>query len=376
MRLATFNVQNLFRRHPALDDGSRADDQSTAEQIQELNKLFEREAYSEDDKGKMLVLLSALDLLGRHSSGRTCRLRVNRGKLVDKHRIIANGRDDWVGWVEQKLTLVEQLPIRMTARVIHELQADILAVQEVENRNALREFNASYLRLDNKSGQATHRTKNSSPRFDQIMVIDGNDERGINVGLMARPGYTMSYVRSHAHMGHLSGGGGQVFSRDCAEYLIITPEKQQVWILNNHFKSKRGGGDAKRHEQAMAVRSIYERLKANRAHIAIVGDLNDLPGSTALAPLLGDGCDLKSAYDHKKFTKNGPGTFGDCTDKEQFDYILLSPALFDKVQAGGINRNGLWGGKSPGSWPRFEEITSKAQSASDHAALWVDLDLA
>jgi hypothetical protein len=33
----------------------------------------------------------------------------------------------------------------------------------------------------------------------------------------------------------------------------------------------------------------------------------------------------------------------------------------------------MWGGVNGTLWPRFDELTSADQAASDHAALWVDL---
>lgn len=62
-------------------------------------------------------------------------------------------------------------------------------------------------------------------------------------------------------------------------------------MLVNHFKSKGYGGpatsNARRQLQAERVKAIYEELALHERHIAIVGDLNDTPGSAALAPLLG-----------------------------------------------------------------------------------------
>ena len=382
MRLATFNVQNLFSRNPILDADDATGAAAVFDLVAELNKLFDRPVYSDDDKTRMLQILWDLQLLSKNHSTRIVRLRVNKGPLFKmskgQARIIPNGRGDWLGSAEMKRTIVPEGALLMTARVINETQADILAVQEVESRRTLREFNARLLRPDYDA--AAGKPRGDQPFYDQIMLVEGNDERGINVGLMTRPGYSISYVRSHAHMG-LPGQGGQVFSRDCAEYLVITPKKQQLWVLVNHFKSSFGNKQEKsretRHQQALAVRAIYDRLRANRDYVAVVGDLNDHPDSEALSPLLKTDSDIQNAWNHCSFDHGNMGTFGACTEKkEQFDYILLSKPLFDKIQAGGVNRNGLWGGKSRGRWPCYEEITSKAQAASDHAAVWVDLDLA
>ncbi len=68
-----------------------------------------------------------------------------------------------------------------------------------------------------------------------------------------------------------------------------------------------------------------------------------------------------------------PGTFGSGAASNKIDYILLSPALFQAVRAGGIFRMGVWGGKNGDLFPHYPEITKPGEAASDHAAIWVDL---
>jgi endonuclease/exonuclease/phosphatase family metal-dependent hydrolase len=54
---------------------------------------------------------------------------------------------------------------------------------------------------------------------------------------------------------------------------VRTPAGAEVLVLVNHFKSKRGGGDA--------------RLP-DHPHLVVLGDLNDTPDSDNLAPLIND----------------------------------------------------------------------------------------
>ncbi|MFA9202266.1 MAG: endonuclease/exonuclease/phosphatase family protein, partial [Candidatus Nanopelagicaceae bacterium] len=72
-------------------------------------------------------------------------LRQNRGRLIKRSRssapeIVANGRGDWIGWLELKTEAVNEIATRMTARVIKDVNADILAVVEAEDRIALKHF--------------------------------------------------------------------------------------------------------------------------------------------------------------------------------------------------------------------------------------------
>jgi hypothetical protein len=45
-------------------------------------------------------------------------------------QIVASGRGDWIGWVELVPETVDETAIRMTAKVIDEVAADILCVVE------------------------------------------------------------------------------------------------------------------------------------------------------------------------------------------------------------------------------------------------------
>ena len=107
----------------------------------------------------------------------------------------------------------------------------------------------------------------------------------------------------------------------------------------------------------------------------MIGDFNDTPDSTPLAPLLG-GTDLRDVSAHAQFDDGGrPGTYGNCTKSNKIDYLLLSPALFARVQKAGINREGVWGGKHGTLFPHIPEITKAEEAASDHAAVWAELNL-
>jgi len=73
------------------------------------------------------------------------------------------------------------------------------------------------------------------------------------------------------------------------------------------------------------------------------------------------------------------GTFQSCTLTNRLGYLLLSPELAATVTAGGVFRKGLWGppkNVDPARlWEIYPEITAAKQAASDHAAVWVDLDV-
>jgi endonuclease/exonuclease/phosphatase family metal-dependent hydrolase len=124
------------------------------------------------------------------------------------------------------------------------------------------------------------------------------------------------------------------------------------------------------------VKAIYEDLRQGGAdNVAVIGDFNDTPDSNPLASLI-QGTDLKDIATHQSFDDGGrPGTFGNGTASNKIDYILLSPALFQKATGGKIFRMGVWGGKNGTLFPHFQEINKAAEAASDHAAIVAEINL-
>lgn len=370
MRLATFNVENMFNRAAVMNLAEWSDGRKFLEDFAELTNLIEKDIYTAADKAEMLKIMKRNGGLLTVGKSKYIALNKIRGSFLKKPKgkpveIAANGRADWIGWFELRKQHIEEAAIENTARVIREVDADILCVVEADNRIVLTRFNE--LVIPKVGGQ----------EYDHAMLIDGNDERGIDVGILTRKDYPVESIVSHVYD---TDDKGTVFSRDCAEYRIATPSGKTLLVLVNHFKSKGYGSstssNAKRERQARQVRKVYdERLQAGFEYIAIAGDLNDTPDSSPLAPLLGDGA-LVDIMAHPSFAGDGrPGTHGNGNKSGKLDYILMSPKLAQAVQAGGIERRGVWGGKHGTLFPHFPEIEEEKDEASDHAALWVDLNL-
>jgi len=371
VRIGAFNLENLFDRAKALNLGSWSEGKPILDAYARLNALFAKATYSPADKKKIVDGLTALGLDKRDGGGDYVILRQNRGRLLKRPKsgapeVVANGRGEWIGWLELKTEAVNEVATRNTARVVADVGADALAVVEAEDRTALRRFNDNVLAVQ------------QGWRYDHIMLIDGNDERGIDVGTLTRAGHAIVDLRSHVDD---ADDKGQIFSRDCAEYEIETASGARILLLVNHLKSKGFGPSAssneKRRRQTTRVRQIYdERRAAGMAAIAVLGDFNDTPDSDPLAPLLGQGSELKDVSAHPAFQGDGrPGTFGNGTKSEKFDYILLSPELFAKVTQAGVFRKGVWGGKNGTLFEHYDTITKAEEAASDHAAIWVDVDV-
>lgn len=367
MRLATFNVENLFDRPSAMNLPTWAEGKKVLDAFNRLNELIEAKVYTDHIKEQIV------NLYKENSSEKKNFIKLNeiRDRLLKakgkSFEVVASGRASWLGWFELEEHSVQEPAIENTARVIREVRPDVLCVIEAEDRPALKRFNETMI------------PEVGGTPFDHVRLFDGNDYRGIDVAIMAREPAQIVDIVTHVDD---KDEHGEIFSRDCAEYTVKTPSGEELLVLVNHFKSKDGKAesDAKRKRQAERVRAIYDarRKKDNGYHkyIAIAGDLNDNPEHGPLDTLLKDGSDLVDVMSHPKFHGDGrPGTFGNGTKDNKIDYILMSPELSEKVQFASIERRGVWGGKNGTLFPHFNEVHNALEAASDHAALFVDLNL-
>lgn len=372
MRLASFNVENLFERPKAMSSAEGPSDERAAALAAHAraSALLDAQSYAGHET-EILDLLAQLGVLD-DDEGEYVRLRKLRGALLARHRaaptdLAAGGRGEWIGWLELKTIEVDEIATENTARVIAEVDADILTVIEADNRPGLAMFTRALL------------PKVGGTPYEQVMVVEGNDDRGIDVGVLARGNCRLREIRSHIFD---TDELGVVFSRDCCEYHFDTPGGQRLVVLANHFKSKGYSsrddplGAKRRRRQATRVRQIYDALLAEGiSHVAIQGDLNDSPGSDALEPLL-QHPQLHDASEHPAFEWNHRhGTYGGQGEAGKIDYILLSDALFGALRGGGVFRKGVWcGPRTSDPWEMFPTLTGKQHEASDHAAICAELD--
>lgn len=379
--VASYNVENLFARPKAFDLTDPDAGEPVLAAYHEFNSLVAAPEYSDTDRKRMRELLVKLDVYAVNAHGAVRRkqttaprwawLRKNRGSFDREPKnptqdveIIATGRDDWIGWVELATETVDEVGTRNTARVIGEIDADVIAIIEAEDRPSLVRLNHELL----------------GDRYEHVMLVDGNDDRGIDVGIMTKKGFDIQTIRSNVD---LKDRQGTVFSRDCAQYEVRTPSGEVVHVLVNHFKSQSGGGGDRRRRQAKAVRAIADELVAAGKNVIVLGDLNEGQPSTTrpaanLKRLFDPDGPLVSCYELPGFDPGKrPGTFDACGIHNRLDYVLVSKSLRPRFMGGHLFRKGLWGTRQtrPTDWETYPEMTNHDQQASDHAAIVVELDL-
>ncbi len=270
---------------------------------------------------------------------------------------------------------------QQTAQAIRDTEADIICLQEVEHKEIIDDFHQFYL---NRTGCA---------HYGWRRCLEGNDNRGIDVAVMARQRIT---VRSHAHVTFddfdlysdelcrygLSEGEG-IFRRDCLEVRTKVGEKP-LSLFVCHFKSMSGGRShtrCVREAEARAVRKIITNTFADPASAdwLIAGDLNDYisePGH-GLGPLFDDGfsCNLLERLpEEERWTHYYPGG----NTKHQIDYLLASPALAAKNPSAlpSVIREGQ-PYRVPGlaEQRRYPRVGYDRPKASDHCPVAITLNV-
>jgi predicted extracellular nuclease len=355
LRVATFNVENLFDRAKLLNLDDPADGDVLLGKVAELKAVLKQPSYTTSRKQLILSLYQELkDYVT---------LVETREKLFNRYKtqVVAAGRGDWEGWLAFKRDRFADPARGNTAKVIRAVNAQVIGLVEVEDRIALKRFSAEKI--------------TGTKKYPCNMCIDGNDDRGIDVGILSR--LPIAAVCSHSDD---RDGSSPIFSRDCLEVQIKLPNGKDLWVLLNHFKSKGYGvaaeSNAKRRRQAERVAEILaEKYDLSSDLVVVCGDFNDTPGSAPLAPLLG----VAHLHDVLELTFQNPAdrwTYR-YQQNQQIDYLLVSEPLKDALQGAGVERRGIYEVDqfSGGAISAFPTVTGKTSSASDHGAVWADFQL-
>lgn len=245
------------------------------------------------------------------------------------------------------------------------MDADVLAVQEVEDVTTLTAFAAEELK---------------DLGYRHVALVEGNDPRLIDVGVLSR--LPLGGVTSWRHAVHAPADAEPVFSRDLLQVEILAADrsKRLLTVFNTHLKSKfcdfredpvacAAANDARRTRQAeTAVRIIAAQTRpADR--FLLCGDLNDVPDAAPLAALADAGLvdGLANAVPDRPAPKDTPPApdrpwserfkpSGQPANYELLDQIWLSPKLAGSLTGAGTGRRTRLGG-----------------DGTDHDPVWVDL---
>ena len=201
------------------------------------------------------------------------------------------------------------------AKSIAELNADVIAFQEVENRFYLQKFVDVFL---------------PDLGYEHVVHYEGNDGRGIDVCLISR--LPIGPVRSYRHL-TFPGPDDSIrkFNRDILAVSVEPPGGKtfEVWVV--HLKSNSGGREFAEPVRLAECRKLRELLdeelaKNPEAHFAVVGDFNDTWDSETLKTIVGEGATALWSCS-SELGNNLPDTYNVGKYQSMIDFILCSPAM-------------------------------------------------
>jgi len=199
----------------------------------------------------------------------------------------------------------------------------IIGLAEVENIDVLRDLV--------KDPQIANRNY-------QIVHYDSPDRRGVDVALFYQPKY-FEYQSSKPYL-FIPEGSKDFYSRDV---LLVSGlfRGEPMHILVNHWPSRRRGERASRwlrNAAAMLNRQIIDSIKMAdpKAHIIVMGDLNDDPVNKSIKEYLNTGGNKTELTPGQlynpffDFFRRGIGTIAWRDSWNLFDMIILSPTLLNE----------------------------------------------
>lgn len=245
MKIATFNIQNLFHRDKLLVKENRL--QNNDYRTEEFEKLIRIKHKTSRDYSRMNELA---ELIGINTAPFESYLSMKNidGEIVVSSNIKgqtkkASYETNWEGWIKLKTAPINEKALLHKTKVIIDTNPDVLLLQEVEDRSSLLEFNSKF--LSNKP----------ETEYDEIIYMEGNNPKGLGMGILLKSGCHIKSMKSFAN--EIDEDGSILFEKDFHQYEIEATNGFYLFILCCHFDLE---SDAKRKRQASRTAEIYHGL--------------------------------------------------------------------------------------------------------------------
>lgn len=260
-------------------------------------------------------------------------------------------------------TIYQETSKRITAKAIKAVDADVICLQEIESLPVLDRFNSYYL------GGMDYRHR---------LLIDSHDPRFIDVAVLSRFPATM--IKTYRHQRN-KANTAFLFSRDCLEVDLDVSGKP-LTLYVNHFKSMIGGREKtkpRREEQVQRVAEIVNERWMDVGCVGnfiVLGDFNDyVDEETSLSALVNHEGLVNVV---KRLPEDDQWThfYNGGNEYRQLDYLLVSRALAaNNPGRPQIMRKGMPYRAEKYTGERFDAVGENHPKASDHAPLYMDIEL-
>jgi endonuclease/exonuclease/phosphatase family metal-dependent hydrolase len=226
-------------------------------------------------------------------------------------------------------------PERMAAlaATIRALDADVLALEEVESKEALLWFRDGYLK---------------ELGYEHVASVDAGDGRGIEQAVLSRYPITATRNWPEERIDDMrdkrpgkesewsspkTGRWPQRWARSPLEVEVTLPDGKPLTLFVVHHKSG-ADFDAQRELEALQVIEIVrERLaKEPGRRLAILGDFNATPGKKSVKAYFDAGLGLVNAYERRFERGDSRDLFTTHASGRPIDYILMSPGLAERAK--------------------------------------------
>ncbi len=228
---------------------------------------------------------------------------------------------------DDKTMRVSPARLEALAATIRRLDADVLALQEIESKEALVEFNDRFLK---------------GLGYEHVASVDAGDPRGIEQAVLSRmpivkvenwPERRIDDQDAKRQGDEFAKAKGDLPKRWARSPLMVTVKSKDGYeldLLVLHHKSG-GGFDVQRELEALEVIEVAkERLAANpQRNLAILGDFNATPTKKSVKLYRENG--FTNAYDHRFDAKAPSETYITHATKRPIDFIWMSEGLAKDV---------------------------------------------
>lgn len=208
------------------------------------------------------------------------------------------------------------------AQTIRNVNADVIALQEVESRAYLERFVDVFLADDG---------------YRHVVHLESNDQRGIDNAVLSR--LPVGNVTSQRHRRFLDESGTRrSFNRDLLQVEVLPQSGTPIELWVVHLKSNSGGrefAEPIRLAEVQEIRRLYDaRMQREpEARILVLGDFNDTIDSQALTTLMGSKQHALQSF-VAEVHGNDAITYNKEPHRSMIDFILASPAAVSSYRPG------------------------------------------